>query len=311
MLKLYRRNGIIPTFVSISFNYQKNEINIYTDAGRLSRPIYYIENLKFSYDRKEIRELLESGNITWEQIVSGFMKKSDENFKSKSNKIYELIELYKEIGTDREEIFRKLEKYKSAIENLNKVINEGSLNKEEKIRYRFILGQLYMQANDNKNAILNFNKVINLVPSYDFGFNANINITKLYDVNDKKSVNKVRRSLKKMANDDKNIDVKLNNKSNNKNRFRDNIVFDLDNTLICAVPFSQLHLLPADLPFIYHDFIIDEINKYIYYIFYYIIFFYVFIIILSAFRSTAGDHRRVFVACSPRRRAALASPLKT
>ncbi|MCF8429413.1 MAG: tetratricopeptide repeat protein [Bacteroidia bacterium] len=100
----------------------------------------------------------------------------------------------------------KLEKYQSAIENLNKVINEGSLNKEEKIRYRYILGQLYMQANDNKNALLNFNKVINLVPSYDFGFNANINITKLYDVNDKKSVNKVRRSLKKMANDDKNID---------------------------------------------------------------------------------------------------------
>ena len=100
----------------------------------------------------------------------------------------------------------KLDKYKSAIDNLNKVINEGSLNKEEKIRYRFILGQLYMQANDNKNALLNFNKVINLVPSYDFGFNANINITKLYDVNDKKSVNKVRRSLKKMANDDKNID---------------------------------------------------------------------------------------------------------
>ncbi|MFZ4796021.1 MAG: tetratricopeptide repeat protein [Bacteroidia bacterium] len=100
----------------------------------------------------------------------------------------------------------KLEKYQSAIENLNKVIKEGSLDKEEKIRYRYILGQLYMQANDNKNALINFNKVINLVPSYDFGFNANINITKLYDVNDKKSVNKVRRSLKKMANDDKNID---------------------------------------------------------------------------------------------------------
>ena len=100
----------------------------------------------------------------------------------------------------------KLEKYQSAIENLNKVIKDGSLDKEEKIRYRYILGQLYMQANDNKNALINFNKVINLVPSYDFGFNANINITKLYDVNDKKSVNKVRRSLKRMANDDKNID---------------------------------------------------------------------------------------------------------
>lgn len=100
----------------------------------------------------------------------------------------------------------KLEKYQSAIENLNKVLKEGWLKKEEKIRYHYILGQLYAQANDNKNALLNFNKVLNLVPSYDFGFNANINITKLYDINDKKSVNKVRRSLKRMANDDKNID---------------------------------------------------------------------------------------------------------
>jgi hypothetical protein len=45
------------------------------------------------------------------------------------------------------------------------------------------------------------------------------------------------------------------------NQLKDNIVFDLDNTLICAVPFSQLHLLPPNLPFVYHDFIIDEINN--------------------------------------------------
>lgn len=100
----------------------------------------------------------------------------------------------------------RLEKYSSAIENLNKVFKEGSLVKEEKIRYRYILGQLYMQANDNANALLNFNKVLSLVPNYDFGFNANINITKLYDVNDGKAVNKVRRGLKRMIKDDKNID---------------------------------------------------------------------------------------------------------
>ncbi len=100
----------------------------------------------------------------------------------------------------------KLEKYKSAIENLNKVFAEGSLNKDQKIRYRFILGQLYSLANDNINAIYNFNKVISLVPSYEFAFNANINITRLYNINDKKAVNMVRKSLKKMAKDDKNTD---------------------------------------------------------------------------------------------------------
>lgn len=44
--KLYKRNGLIPIFTSISFNYQHNEINIYTDAGRLTRPIYYIDENK-------------------------------------------------------------------------------------------------------------------------------------------------------------------------------------------------------------------------------------------------------------------------
>lgn len=100
----------------------------------------------------------------------------------------------------------KLEKYKSAIENLNKVVKDGRLNKDQKIRYYFILGQLNMQANDNPNALLNFNKVVKLVPNYDFAFNSNINITKLYDINNKKEVNKVRRRLKRMAKDDKNED---------------------------------------------------------------------------------------------------------
>ena len=91
LLKLYRRNGIIPVYTSISFNYQHNEVYIYTDAGRLSRPIYYVEDNKFSFDRKEVKELLDRGDISWEQIVAGFLKKSDENFKTKNNKIYEIM----------------------------------------------------------------------------------------------------------------------------------------------------------------------------------------------------------------------------
>ena len=43
-MRLYRRNGIISVHSSITFLYETNEIYIYTDAGRLIRPIYYIEN---------------------------------------------------------------------------------------------------------------------------------------------------------------------------------------------------------------------------------------------------------------------------
>ena len=116
LLKLYRRNGIIPVYTSISFNYQKNEVSIYTDAGRLTRPIYYIENNKLSYDRREIHDLLESGKITWEQIISGFMPKTDENFKTKNNKIYDLVSLYKDIGSDKGLILEKLQHFKSMVD---------------------------------------------------------------------------------------------------------------------------------------------------------------------------------------------------
>ena len=128
LVKLYRRNGVIPIYTSISFNYQSNEIYIYTDAGRLSRPIYYIEDKKCSYDRKEIIELLNSGEITWEQIISGFMKKSDENFKSKNNKIYEIMDLYRDInGSDKGEMFKKLEKHRSIVDYVDTSEEETAL----------------------------------------------------------------------------------------------------------------------------------------------------------------------------------------
>jgi DNA-directed RNA polymerase II subunit RPB2 len=106
-MKLYRRNAIIPIFTSISFDYNRNEIQIYTDAGRLTRPLYYIENgglttnsrenihkNKKSFERSNVIEKLKTGTINWEQIVSGFGKKNDERFSIKENKLYSPYELY-------------------------------------------------------------------------------------------------------------------------------------------------------------------------------------------------------------------------
>ena len=127
MLKLYKRNGIIPVFTSVSFNYEHNEILIFTDAGRLTRPIYYIENGKESFQREEIVSLLSSGKITWSQIVSGFKEKSDENFSIKSNHLYDLYELYNGIGTDHETIYKALQKYKSVVDYVDTAEEECAL----------------------------------------------------------------------------------------------------------------------------------------------------------------------------------------
>ena len=124
-LKLYRRNGIIPTYTSISFDYQRNEVYIYTDAGRLTRPIYYIDDEKFSYDRKEVKDLLEAGTLTWEQIISGFMKKSDENFKTKNNKLYDPNELYRERSS--ENMLEHLNRNKSVVDYIDTSEEETAL----------------------------------------------------------------------------------------------------------------------------------------------------------------------------------------
>jgi DNA-directed RNA polymerase II subunit RPB2 len=124
-LKLYRRNGVIPTYTSISFDYQRNEVYIYTDAGRLTRPIYYIDDEKFSYDRKEVKDLLTAGTLTWEQIISGFMKKSDENFKTKNNKLYDPNELYKERSSDN--MLQHLNRNKSVVDYIDTSEEETAL----------------------------------------------------------------------------------------------------------------------------------------------------------------------------------------
>jgi len=120
-LKLYRRNGLLPFQTSISFDYKNNEINIYTDAGRLIRPIYYIENQKVSYNRNLIKEKI--NEISWNEIVSGFNEKKDENFSIKKNKIYDLSEIYSESELSNKDannnIYNHLNKNKSIIDYID------------------------------------------------------------------------------------------------------------------------------------------------------------------------------------------------
>lgn len=94
VMKMYRRNGLIPAFTSISFHYESNVIYIYTDGGRLTRPLYYVENGKLSYEKPKIKEKLLQHKFTWIQSISGFEKKLDDHFNPRDNRLYYLTELY-------------------------------------------------------------------------------------------------------------------------------------------------------------------------------------------------------------------------
>ena len=115
LMKLYRRNGLIPIYTSITYNFESNIIYIYTDSGRLMRPIYYIENGKPSYDREYVLNILRSKNFKWDNLTSGFMKKNDENYDTKNGKIYEITDLYssEENNKDETEEVKEISKSKS------------------------------------------------------------------------------------------------------------------------------------------------------------------------------------------------------
>jgi len=126
LLKLFRRNGILPVQTSISFDYKKEEIYLYTDAGRLSRPIYYIENGIPSFLRKDVIDMFNKGTLTWNQILCGLKEKADDRFSVKRNKLYELSDLYPSIKSTKE-LDNELEKNSSIVDLIDTTEEESAL----------------------------------------------------------------------------------------------------------------------------------------------------------------------------------------
>ncbi len=129
-MKLYRRNGVLPLYTSISFSYSSNVIYIYTDGGRLTRPIFYREQKtsedgkkitydKMSYDRGNIKDIIKSRKFTWENAVSGFEKKSDNKFQMRNNIVYDVAALYPKNVSNLPELLEFFEKNKAVIEYID------------------------------------------------------------------------------------------------------------------------------------------------------------------------------------------------
>ena len=94
-LRTLRRTAQIPIYTSIYWDIKDNVIFIFTDAGRLCRPIYYInDERQISYYNKEIINNISNNNFNWEGLLSGFSKKKDPDFSINHNKIYKSNELY-------------------------------------------------------------------------------------------------------------------------------------------------------------------------------------------------------------------------
>ena len=74
LLKLYRRNGLINIFTSISFIIEDLEIHVFTDGGRCCRPLYIVENDTLLINKLHF-ENINKKIINWDKLLSGFKEK--------------------------------------------------------------------------------------------------------------------------------------------------------------------------------------------------------------------------------------------
>uniref|UniRef100_A0A6C0JG82 DNA-directed RNA polymerase n=1 Tax=viral metagenome TaxID=1070528 RepID=A0A6C0JG82_9ZZZZ len=130
-IRLFRRNGLIPTYTSATFDIKLNTVMIYTDAGRICRPIFYMDNEseKFSFESEKIKKRLEEDDkFTWNQLITGFNRKKDPKFNTNIDKIVELHEVYE--GIDSESNPAKLKRFleeKAIIDYVDTNESEGAL----------------------------------------------------------------------------------------------------------------------------------------------------------------------------------------
>ena len=79
VLKKYRRIGLIPIYTSISWSIKENIIYIYSDSGRLTRPVFYVNNNEPSYKNTKIFEKLLTKDFNFNRLLIGFNKFKESN----------------------------------------------------------------------------------------------------------------------------------------------------------------------------------------------------------------------------------------
>jgi tetratricopeptide (TPR) repeat protein len=132
---------------------------------------------------------------------------SEEQSKVKKTSLYHKLvpetpkDYSREIYATAANIAIKQHKYATAAEKLKLALGYSG-KKKDKIRYTYILGQLYAEMDSIHNAKKYFSQILTMLAPYEFEFNASISLARVYDQKDRTAVKKIRKSLRRMLKDD-------------------------------------------------------------------------------------------------------------
>jgi len=165
----------------------------------------------FNYIVKEYSEKpIKYEGYLWLTRTYALMEKFDraQEFLSKLESEKDKIpkELKGPIAITQADIMIRTNQFESAIPFLITAI-ENTKDKKKKVRYNYILAQMYQQIKENNKAYKTYGVVVDLNPDYEMTFNARINRASIFNSTAQDS-RELQKELFKMLKDDKNIDYR-------------------------------------------------------------------------------------------------------
>lgn len=114
--------------------------------------------------------------------------------------------LHPELYSTLADLYMKQGQYERAIEPMTRAVEEVK-NKEDRVRWSFILAQLHQEAGDPQLASRFYRDVITMNATYEYSFNARINRASVF-VAGADNPKEIRDELRKMLKDEKNADFR-------------------------------------------------------------------------------------------------------
>ncbi|MEN8156322.1 MAG: tetratricopeptide repeat protein [Bacteroidota bacterium] len=198
--------------------YEKNEYNKWVDdsymlmgkaymyQGEFFLAIETFKHVLVTFPDEEIRFLA----MTWlsrAYIMIGELREAERILISLSDE-KSLPEEYMEAYlSTRSQFELKQESYQSAAEHLENVLEQKGITKDQKIRYTYILAQLYEEAGENSQALAKYRRVTRYNPTYEMAFNARVSMAEVYESGSEDS-EELKKLLNKMLRDSKNEEYK-------------------------------------------------------------------------------------------------------
>jgi tetratricopeptide (TPR) repeat protein len=105
----------------------------------------------------------------------------------------------------RSQFYLKGQDYNPAADQLELAMEQSGISKEDKIRFTYILAQLYEESGQNSLAYEKYKRVTRYSPPYEMAFNSRVSMAEVYETGGANS-DDLKKLLRKMLKDSKNVE---------------------------------------------------------------------------------------------------------